>query len=323
MLRSLLYLGDETLKGDVSQEELKEYLDKEGTLLWLDLDGPDEEEVEVLSKVFKFHPLAIEDCLDVTHSPKLDNFGDHLFLIFHAPIFDEEKAELKTVELNLFLGKNYLVTFHRQPLFFINQALLRCKKHPSMVLGMGADFLAHSILDALVDQYQPIFNFLDKTVEVLEDEIFFDPSHNYLPEFLKLKKEALFLKRVIIDQREILRVLLRGDFPFISQKVKIYFRDIYENIDRYHDVAERIRDLVVGIQEAYLAQVNNQFNDVLKFLTVIATLSLPIALITGIYGMNFPSMPGLQWKYGYSFVMGIMTTVTILMLWYFKKKRWF
>lgn len=294
--------------------------DKHATL-WVDLEAPTPEEIEILSGVFGFHPLAIEDCLAETHLPKVDDFGDYIFLILHGIKPDSEPGLFTTAELDFFLSKNYLVTFHRQASRSIQYAKERCMKG-ALSLSRGLDLLLHEILDRMVDNYFPILDDFDVLIDQIEDEVFERATTETLSKIFMLKRDLMHLRRVVGPQREILNRLSRDEFPVITKRAHIYFRDVYDHLVRIWDLSESYRDLMSGALEAYLSVVSNRLNEIMKVLTVFATIMMPLTVITSIYGMNFDYIPELKWRYGYFMVLGVMAIISLGLLYFFKRKRW-
>ncbi len=301
-------------------DTLPELLADKQNLVWLDLEKATPEEASLLSTCFNFHPLAIEDCITETLLPKIDNFGDYLFLVLHGSLATADQ-EFATAEINFFLGRNYLVTYHDEPSRSVNRTKERClKKGPPMTLG--ADFLLHDILDGMVDHYFPVLDRFDQAVDRVEEKVFSNPSKEILNEIISLKKEVMALRRVTGPQREILNRLSRDKFRVVSSKAAVYYRDVYDHLVRITDLAESYRDIISGVLEAYLSQISNRLNEIMKVLTIFTATMMPLTLITGIYGMNFEHMPELQSRYGYFAVLGTMLALGVGMFWYFRRKKW-
>ena len=289
--------------------------------VWVDLEAATEEEAQILSTVFGFHPLAVEDCIAESHLPKLDDFGDYLFLVLHGARRGEIQGDFTTVEQNFFLGKRYLVSYHQQLSRSINRTKERCLKN-SLSMSRGMEFLLYEILDGTVDNYFPILDDFDEVLNELEHEVVHNPSKDVLNRILSLKRDGLYLRRVTAPQREILNRLSRDPFAVINKRSAIYFRDVYDHLVRISDLADSYKDVTTGLLEAYLSMVSNRLNEIVKVLTVFTAIMMPLTVITGIYGMNFKYLPELDWKYGYHLTIGIMTAVVIGMLTFLRKKKW-
>jgi magnesium transporter len=302
-------------------ESLPSLLKDETESVWVDLEAPTEEENQILSSIFNFHPLAIEDCIAESHLPKLDDFGDYLFLVLHGARRGDVSGTFKTVELNFFLGKRYLVTYHQQLSRSINRTKERCIKN-SLSMSRGTDFLLYEILDGTVDNYFPILDDFDEVVDELEREVTGFPSKETLNRIFSLKRDGMSLRRVTSPQREILNRLSRDPFAVVNKRTAIYFRDVYDHLVRINDLAESYKDLTTGLLEAYISMVSNRLNEVIKVLTALTVVFMPLMVIPSIYGMNFKYMPELDWRYGYPATIGVMVGIVVVMLWFFRRKKW-
>ncbi|MEW6610500.1 MAG: magnesium/cobalt transporter CorA [Patescibacteria group bacterium] len=288
-------------------------------MFWLDIDEPTKREGELLSSFFHFHSLAIEDCWEEVNHPKVDDYGDYLFIIFHEPRTTEKRFTTKEVEF--FLGGSFLVTFHKSSLPHIKEVQMQLEKRPEL-FSRGPDFLLYLILDDIIDNYFPVLDKIESRIDELEDSIVVNPSRDMVNGIFVLKREVLHLKKVIGPQREILNRFTRAEFPLVAKTSLVYYRDLYDHIYRIYDLAESFRDLLSGALDAYLSSLSNRMNEIMKVLTVITTILLPLSLIAGIYGMNFHFMPELAKPWGYPFALSLMVLVASFMIRYFKKKGW-
>lgn len=310
------------------------------TIIWADLESPSEEEEEtLLVNFFLFHHLAVEDCQRerITphigdHYPKVEDYHDCLFVIFNPvdrPIEENKDYEdeskfcvhFPTRQMNAFLGINFLVTHHYEPSNAINYVRGLCLKNPQ-TMQRGPDFLFHIIIDEIVDNYTPVIEYFDQQLDELEASIFQDFEPSTLPKILSLKKGIIRLRKISTYQREILNRLSRGEFALISTEEMLYYRNVYDHLVRIADLVESYRENIAGLLEAYLSVNSNRMNQVMKVLTVISTIFLPLTFISSIYGMNFKFMPELEWKYGYLIIWGIIIGIAAFMLRFFKKKGW-
>jgi magnesium transporter len=324
MITSHYRAPDGSRSVDLSEAALREALASGQGVLWVDFESPTREEAAPLSSVFGFHALAIDDCFNSHIDPaKVDDYGTYLFIIAQAITYDEATERLETTELDMFLGPNYVVSFHSQALPFVEQARRRCREDgPEM--SRGADFLAHALLDGLVDDYQPAVEQLDETLARVEEAVLAQPQSKLLQEILLLKRNVQRLRRTIIPQRDVVNRLSRGEYPqLIHSETRIYFRDIYDHVVRVEELMESVRDLADGVLNTYLSALNNRMNEVMKTLSVVATILLPLTFIASIYGMNFHNMPELDWHYGYFLALGAMLVVAAGMLLFFRARRWF
>lgn len=311
------------LVGDV--QELPLLLANKQSVIWVHLQGRDEAEVKsMLQDVFCFHHLAVEDTISTGYQPpKVDDFETYLFIIVHALMSNGDVSQLETEELNLFLGPNYVVTVTQhqiKPIERMHDVLQRNER----IFNRGPDFVAHAILDAIVDEFLPFLDRIDDEVDYLEDAIIMKPEPKSLRRILELKHSILALRRVASPQREVMLRLSRGEFSqtLISRKSQIYFRDIYDHLVRIADLSEGVRDIVGGTLDTYLSVSSNKLNEVMKALTIVSTIFLPLTLVTSLYGMNFEFMPELHWRYGYLMVWIIMIGIIVGMLWFFRRRRW-
>jgi magnesium transporter len=332
MVTTYYFLKNEIKK--LSIKELAQVLQGNEGMLWVDLDAPLEAEEEtVLVSLFDFHPLAIEDCQsgasEEGHLPKVEDFGDYLFVIFNPvenPHVGEHQSsghgvEIRTSQLSAFLSRRALVTHHYKPLRSIQYASQLLTKNPN-ALGRGPDFLFHIIIDDVVDNYTPLLDSLDEAVDRMEEEVFRSPGQRTMVKILSLKRNIQTIRRVAVYQREMLNRLSRGEFGLITPDEMIYYRNVYDHLVRMTDLADSYRDIVAGLLDAYLSVTSNNLNRVMKVLTIISTIFLPLSVITGFFGMNFQHIPGLNWEFGPLFATLFMIFVAVGMLWVFKRNKW-
>ena len=300
----------------------EEYTEHPDALHWIDLEDPTVQEATILEVPFAIHPLAIEDTLSEVHHPKLDDYDDYLFLIVHGIRFDAPTEKFVTRELDVFLGRNFLITHHDGPMRSIDAARDHCSKGLITTLPRGVDFLLHQILDQMFEHYFPSLDSIEDKIQLVQVEVFESPTHETLDRIFTLKNDVLRLRRICTPQREIINRLARGEFKAVSPKAAVYFRDIYDNLYRLVEGSYAYQDMVQGTLDAYLSAVSNRLNETMKRLTLISAMLMPLTVITGIYGMNFDHIPEFHWRYGYVFVLGLMATVSGVLVWYFKRKQW-
>lgn len=309
---------------DVPLVDLAKILKDDKALVWVDFEATDETENRALTEVFDFHPLAVEDCINTSEHPKIDKYDTYLFLVLHAINFGRKKdEEISTLELNMFVGHNYILTYHRKTIRSVVAIRERCAREPQTVLGDGVAFLVHKIVDALVDNYLPTISLLDHEIDRVEDELFDDASEELLNTILMLRKDAMHLKRIIGQQRNIIYKLAHTKYEFIGQDSQIYFSDIYDQLYKFVDQLDSYRDLLNGIVDMYMSFSSVRMNQIMKTLTVLMTILMPLTLITGIYGMNFKYMPEVESPYGYYLTIGFMIILAIVMGIFMKRKKWF
>lgn len=294
-------------------------------LLWLDLEAVDRSEASVLEDPFGFHHLAIDDCFNRhVDPPKIDDFGDYLFIIAQAVDFEAADGRIATTELDLFLGPNYVVSFHSKRLPFVDEMRRRCDSD-GPELWRGADFLAHALVDAMVDDFLPVVEQLDDLLEPIEERVLHNPQPATLQEILLLKRNAQRLRRTIVPQRDVMNRLSRGEFPrLVRPEAGIYFRDIYDHTVRVEQFVESLRDLADGVLSSYLSSINNRMNEVMKIFAGVAAIFLPATLIASIYGMNFlQPWPSFTWNGGFYLALSLMVAVAVVMLSFFRWRHWF
>jgi magnesium transporter len=322
MIRILIQKKDETPAVLENIDEISNHLGKKETIVWVDAEKPTEKNMQFLEKHFSFHPLAIEDCLTTIQRPKIDRYDNYLFVVLHAATLGPHKDKATSLELDSFVGENYVVTVHLKTIPSVSSTWDRCTKN-SGVLSRGSAYLFYFLSDALVDNYFPILEKLDKEIEKTEDAIFKNSDSATLNKIFDLKENVLTLRRILGPQRETMNFIARGSCePLISSKLSIYFRDVSDLLARITDNLDTYRDMLTSALDGYMSATSNKLNEIMKVLTIIATIMMPLTLITGIYGMNFRFMPEIDWRWGYFGIIGIMITIAGSMLIFFKKKKW-
>lgn len=315
--------GSDTVEEGFTVEQLPDLLKDDKTLIWVDMEGPSEADDRVLLDIFHFHPLTVEDCRANRHHPKVEEFPDYLYFIVHAVRTDASAERFNTIELDGFIGRNYVLTYHHDRFASVDKVKQSVRSTP-VTCQRGAPFLLHQIIDSIVDDYLPVMDGFDEQINDLEDDIFtlHRPSNHILEQILGLKRSVLRLRRISSKQLEVLYRMSHGQFQLISGPVLPFFRDIYDHLVRVTDLAESYRDLISGSLEAYLSVVSNRLNEIMKVLTIFSAIMLPLTFIAGVYGMNFDNMPELHSRYGYYAVWIIMLTVSIGMLGLFWRRGW-
>jgi magnesium transporter len=324
MLKSFYYKKGADLEIDVSRSRMLSALGEKAGLLWVDLEAPNEFEEETLVEIFNFHPLAAEDCITDQSQPKLDDYEEYLFVVVHALVMKQKETqeELGASELDIFIGENYVVTVHREPLGSVAQTRDLAVRKTATVMSGGPDILAHAILDRLVDNYLPILNEYDVKIDELEKEMFNHASKNYLQTLLQTKQDIFHLRRIIGPQRDTVYSLTRNPNRFIKAKHLMYFRDVYDHLFRIHSMAESYHENLNNILQVYFSYSSFKLNEVLKHLTVLATVTMPPVIIASIYGMNFKHFPELEWAMGYPFAIGLCVLSSLATLVWMKFKKW-
>jgi magnesium transporter len=291
-------------------------------LHWIDLEDPTVKESTVLEDPFHFHPLAIEDCLSEVHHPKADDYGDYLFIIVHGVRYDAPTDSFETRELDIFLGSNYLITHHKGPMRSISSAREQCGKNIQAAMPRGLDFLLHQVLDQLFEHYFPSLDVIEDKIQLVQVEVFENPTRETLDRIFVLKRDVAQLRRICTPQREIVHRLARGEFKVVSPKAAIYFRDIYDNLYRIVDASYAYQDMMQGTLDAYLNAINNRLNETMKRMTLVTAVLACLTVITGVYGMNFEHMPELRWRFGYLWALSLMLGVPAALVLFFKRRGW-
>ena len=293
-----------------------------GVWVWVDLSNPTQEEGRVLADVFKFHELAIEDALSEIHHPKVESYGDYLYLILHGIDFRESEHCFRTQDVDFFLGQQFLVTVHPGSSRSLEKMREVCGRN-ERALGEGPAALLHRLVDSMVDHYRPEIDKLNERLDALEIEIFEQPNPTLSRKILDFKSDVSSLRRVVLPQRDAIARLGRREFPIISEQIAYRFRDVHDHLVRLVDEAMFFQDRVTSLLDAHLSLVSNQLNGVMKVLTIIATIFMPLTVITGMWGMNVP-IPHLPGGGGAQFwwVGALMLMLAAVMLWYFRKQRW-
>jgi magnesium transporter len=325
MIRSAYFEPNKPVLFLKTNEEIKPKMDSKTGFLWVSLESASEDEVNlILRDTFIFHPLSVEDCLSIGYQvAKVDDFITYLFIIAHAikPAINFE--ELETLELNIFIGENFLVTCTTETNMPPVEKIWERVHKDYRLSNFGTDFLCHAILDALVDEYMPLIDQMDNEVEFLEDSVLEKPTPATLDRLLTLKHSIMELRRVISPQREMINRLTRDEFALIDPQSRIYFRDIYDHLVRIQDLSDTIRDIVSGAMDIYLNSTSLRLNEVMKALTIVSTIFLPLSFIAGVFGMNFVHIPGAAHPLGFFICCASMVVIGIAMLIYFRWRKWF
>lgn len=294
-----------------------------GLIVWVDLENPTDEETKaVLEVLFQFHPLAIEDCVTPSPLPKIEDYDDYLFMVTHAVEFNREE-KFVTSELDFFLGKEFLVTFHRSALRSVTTLIDRLAKNVGPG-HRGPDRLAHSLLDLMVDYYSPMLAELHNELEEIEEAVLSKESDkSFVAELLQVRGDFTMLRQIVRPQRDVIEKLARGDSKFIRAKLLPYFRDIRDNLARLDETLIGYHERLLLSFDIYLNKAGFEANEGIKFLTALTAVTLPAVLVGGWYGMNFEHMPELRSPHGYVYACSFTLLSTIAMAIYLKKKRWF
>jgi magnesium transporter len=298
---------------------LRTILDSPG-LLWLDLDDPMSHELDVLAGHYGFHELAVEDCRHQLQLAKLDYYDGYSFLIINSTHYSELPCEVRIREIDVFIGTEYIVTVHDGPSHAVNDIEKRLTSNAKHF--KRPDQILHAIIDIVVDRYLPTLDHIGDTIDKVEDELLISPDVSLLSTIFDLKRGLLQFRRAVASQRELLNMLIRDDTRFVHDDMRIYFRDVYDHAVRAMDLVETYRDLLTGGLDIYLTQMANRTNDIVKGLTILATIMLPLTLVTGYFGMNFEFIPLLKNSNGIWYATGGMLVISGSMLAFFRHKKW-
>ena len=303
---------------EISREAATDLLSRRDANLWLHFDTPTEEELDFLKENFAIHHLTIEDIVNQNQRPKIEPFENYVYLAIH-PLRREAKWEIEPSELDLLLGRGWIVSVHYGPLpGLIDNSQLH-ERIPA-ALGRGADFLLYTLGDLVVDSYFPIMDDVEDEIDSLEDRLLLRAHPGDMNRLLSLKRSIVHIRRAVTPQREVLNQLTRHDFPFVRPENLVYFRDVYDHLIRIAEELDSLRDILSSVLEIHLASTSNQLNATMKRLTAYGTIFIAITAIAGIYGMNFKFMPELEWRYGYFVVLGVMAAISLGLYFYFKKR---
>ncbi|MFC2161176.1 magnesium/cobalt transporter CorA [Acidobacteriota bacterium] len=296
---------------------------EKSTVTWINIDGIHNiDYIEKIGRHFGVHSLVQEDIVHTEQRPKMEEFEDHIFVVLKMISYNEANKKTVSEQVSLILGPKYVISFQEKEGDIFNSIRERIRNGKGRIRKMGPDYLANSLLDTIVDHYFVVLEKFGERVEELESELLSNPHPEDLQEIHRLKREMIFLRKSVWPLREVLSNLARLESSLVEDSTKIYLRDVYDHTIQIIDIVETYRDMLSGMHDTYLSSISNRMNDIMKVLTIIATIFIPLTFIAGIYGMNFQFMPELSWKGGYFFVWGIMAAVAIGMIVFFKRRKW-
>lgn len=308
-------------KEDVDVKECLPYKEKP-TVTWINVTGLHSIAlIDELGSKFGLHPLTIEDILNTHQRPKVEVFDDYAFVSIKMSFFGEESGELEVEHVGIVLGENFVLTFQERPGDVFDPVRARINQR-GRITKQGADYLAYALIDTIVDNYFGILEQVDERIEDMEEELVGNPGPETLEGIYILKRQMIILRKSAWPLREIVNGLQKTDSGLVKDSTKPYLRDLYDHVIQVIDTVETHSEMIAGMLEIYLSSVSNRLNDIMKFLTIFATIFIPLTFVTGIYGMNFRYMPELDWKYGYFVAIGVMVVIGLSLLAYFKKKDW-
>jgi magnesium transporter len=305
-----------------SVEECFPFKDK-STVTWINIDGIHQVEIiEKIGKHFNLHPLILEDILNTEQRPKMEDFEDYVFLVMKMPYFEEKNNTIKIEQISLVLGPNFIISFQETEGDVFDPVRERIRNGRVRIRSSGNDYLIYALIDAIVDNYFVILEKIGERIENIEEELVTELGKETLYDIHDLKREILFFRKSVWPLRELVSTLGRGESNLIKESTRIYLRDVYDHTIQVIDTMETFRDMVSGMLDLYLSSISNKMNEVMKVLTIIATIFIPLTFVAGLYGMNFEYMPELKWRWSYPFTLLVLVGIGISMIFYFRRKKW-
>ncbi len=290
---------------------------------WLNINGSHQIELlENIGRHLTIHPLVLEDIYNTNQRPQVEDYDDYIFIELNMLTWNEELSRVEAEQISLLLGENYLVTFQDLEQDVFDPIRKRIREGKSRLINGGTDYLAYSLIDAVVDYYFIVLENLGEQIEVLEEELVTDPTPETLHAIHDLKRELIFIRKSVWPLREAISVLERGESQIFQPATMVYLRDVYEHVIQIIDTVETFREMASGMLDIYLSSVSNRMNEVMKVLTIISTIFIPLSFVVGLYGMNFKYMPELNWPWGYPMVWGVIILTVSGMIAYFRRKKW-
>jgi magnesium transporter len=293
------------------------------TVTWINIDGL--HEIDIIEKIgqhFNIHPLVLEDILNTGQRPKTEEFENLIFVVLKMLHYNKNSKNMGSEQFSLVLGSNFLLTFQEIQGDVFKTVRERIRRPKTRIRKSGCDYLAYALIDAIVDYYFVILEAIGDRIEDLEIQLLDNPTHDTLESIHEMKREMIYLRKQIWPIREIINSLVKSESSLIQEYMHIFFRDVYDHTVQIIDTIESYRDILAGMLDIYLSTLSNKMNEVMKVLTIIATIFIPITFIAGIYGMNFKFMPELEWRWGYAMVWGVIVVAAGIMIGFFKKKKW-
>jgi magnesium transporter len=324
VIKIVAYNSEKFIEKELSDiEECLPFKDMPGINLWINIEGLDQIEVtEKIGSYFNIHPLTLEDILNTGQRPKMEDYESYVYTVLKMMLLDKEKDELILDQVSIIFGFNYIISFQEREVDVFDPLRERLKNPVSRLRKYGVDYLAYGIIDAVIDNYFLILEHFGEEIEELEDELVVQPSPETLKTIQKYRRNMIILRKSVWPLRELISGMQKIESEIIKDNTRIYLRDIYDHTIQVIDSVEDFRDILSSMIDVYLSSLSNRMNDIMKVLTVIATIFIPLTFIAGVYGMNFENMPELKWRWGYHFALLLMATVGIIMFTYFKKKKW-
>lgn len=321
MIKAFHYTPEDGVKIVDDIADFKKMSQVENSILWVDLCKPTDAESFILTHDFNFHPLAIEDVISEKARTKIDDYERYIFLVFQIVDYIGREEGLKIGEIDLFLSNNTLVTVHYDEHRIFDYLYHRAERDERLI-GRGADFLFHAVIDTIVDNYNTTLDILEYDIDQVEEDVLGDADEDTLKSIYTLRRDIVHLKRIVLPQKEALARFSKEEFKHISKTASVYFSDIYDHVERINDLADFHREILNSSLEVYFSSISTKTNDIIKFLTIFTVLFIPPTFLVGLWGMNFEFMPELDYKYGYYVALGLMFLISFTLLLFFRKKKW-
>ena len=290
---------------------------------WINIDGIHQVDIiEKTGRQFELHPLIIEDIVNPQQRPKMEDFGDYIYVVFKMLQYDDKENQIKIEQVSLIVGKNYVLSFQEMKGDIFEPVRNRIRNNKGRIRRMLSDYLAYVLMDTIVDNYFVLLENLGERIEELEDKVVMDPRPVILQQVYRLKRDMIFLRKSVWPLREVISGLERAESPLFRKGTQNYLRDVYDHTIQAIETVETFRDMLSGMHDTYLSSISNRMNEIMKVLTIIATIFIPLTFVAGIYGMNFKFMPELEWRWAYFAVWGVLAAIAVTMLFYFRRKKW-
>jgi magnesium transporter len=336
---SLVYVGEKKTESievtliDYSETEFEEKkieiieesfaFREKPTVTWININGlHDVALIEKIGGHYDLHPLVLEDILNTEQRPKVEDFDRYIFIVLKMIYYDEEVNGTKTEQVSFVMGANFVISFQERTGDVFDTVRERIRKAKGRIRKSGSDYLLYSLLDALIDSYFSVLEKIGDKIEIIEETVVTEPKPASLRSIHELKREMIFLRKSVWPLREVINFLGKADVSLVQESTHVYLRDIYDHTIQVIDTIETYRDMLSGMHDTYLSSISNRMNEIMKVLTIFASIFIPLTFVAGIYGMNFQYMPELGWRWGYLGAWGIMCAIGLAMMYYFKRKKW-
>lgn len=323
IISSIDYSKTEIDKIEVLPQENLDQLRDSKNATWINIDGiHDLTLLKTLGDHFDIHPLTLEDVVNTGHRPKIEEFEKYVFIVLKMLRYSDEQQAINAEQISLVFGKNFLISFQETPSDVFNPVRRRLMQSKGRIRHQKCDYLAYALIDAIVDNYFHIIEKIGERIERLEEQLIEDLETDSAKDIHTLKREVIYLRKQVWPIRDALNRLTKGEFDLVQDENYIYWSDIHDHIVQLLDTIDSYRDILSGLLNLHMSTVSNRMNEVMKLLTIMASIFIPITFIAGVYGMNFKNMPEIEWPWGYGFIWAVMIAIVLIMLILFKKKKW-